>query len=178
MSGTEKKIYPDLMKVIRRGKSQMKFFDDIRKRKESRQGKAALLAATALILLLVLLSGCQEVYAEVDTTRAVIHHTASHDVSAKEIDRWHKEKGWDGIGYHFVIRSNGDIEVGRSLKKWGAHAKGYRNGYVGIVLTGYDVFTDLQISSLEKLLGDLNIHYIERHHEKCPGEGLNLEEIL
>ncbi len=83
----------------------------------------------------------------VDTTRAVIHHTASHDVSAAEIDRWHKqntyidkngkERHWDGIGYHFVIRTDGTIEKGRDIQKQGAHAKG-RNDRLGIVLTGYD----------------------------------------
>lgn len=112
-----------------------------------------------------------------DTTKAVIHHTASHDVSAETIDGWHRERGFDGIGYHFVIRADGDIEHGRSITKLGAHAKG-RNDYIGIVLTGHDMFTQSQIASLKKLIKDLGITHIERHHEQCPGKGLNLEEML
>jgi len=108
---------------------------------------------------------------EVDTTKAVIHHTASHDVSVKEIDIWHKARGWDCIGYNFLIRANGHIETGRSLKKKGAHAKG-RNHYVGIALTGYDEFTPEQIDSLKKLLKKLGVKKIERHHRDCPGKGI------
>lgn len=123
---------------------------------------------------------------EIDLTKAVIHHTASHDVSAATIDRWHKERtyidkngkrrNWDGIGYHFVIRENGTIERGRSLNKRGAHAKG-RNDRIGIVLTGYDKFSSLQKNALKRLLADLGIQNIEPHHERCPGEGLKLKEI-
>lgn len=114
--------------------------------------------------------------ADVDTTKAVIHHTASPDVSAETIDRWHKEKGWDGIGYHYIIRQDGSIESGRSLTKSGAHAK-ERNNYVGIALTGYSDFTDAQRQSLVLLLMQLGVKHIERHHEECPGPGLNVEQI-
>jgi len=127
-------------------------------------------------LLIVTLTCVRIVNADLLEHKAVIHHTASHDVSAKEIDRWHRERGWNGIGYHFVIRFNGDIERGRSMDKLGAHAKG-RNHYVGIVLTGYDVFTEHQKNSLVTLLKDLNIVHIECHHEQCPGKGLDLNEI-
>ena len=51
-----------------------------------------------------------------ETTDAiVIHHVGNtnRDVSAAEIDRWHKNNGWAGIGYHFVIRKDGTIERGR-----------------------------------------------------------------
>ena len=129
------------------------------------------------IIFFMTLYTCSFVYAEVDTSTAVIHHTVSHDVSAKTIDQWHKERGWDGIGYHFVIRKDGTVEEGRSLSKQGAHAKG-RNKFVGIVLTGYDEFTNLQIKSLKKLLRQLNTRVVERHHVKCPGEGLDVENLL
>ena len=129
-------------------------------------------ALTACFLLLTTLC-----YAgQVDTTKAVIHHTASHDVSAKTIDQWHKERGWDGIGYHYVIRANGVVENGRPIWKKGAHAKG-RNGQVGIVLTGYDRFTSAQVASLSKLIRRLGIKSISRHHDKCPSEGLDIEKL-
>ena len=111
-----------------------------------------------------------------DLTKAVIHHTDSHDVSAEEIDRWHKERGWDGIGYHFVIRKNGAVEKGRPLTSKGAHARD-RNHYIGIALTGKDEFTLAQGITFFSLLLELDITTIERHHEECPGKGLDVERF-
>lgn len=133
------------------------------------------LIMTLLIIVIALMAKSGKAF-EVDTTKAVIHHTASHDVSVKTIDRWHKERGWDGIGYNYVIRKSGAVEKGRELYKRGAHAKG-RNGRVGIVLTGYDTFTPLQSEALERLLRNLGVQEIEAHHERCPGKGLDLSKI-
>ena len=60
-----------------------------------------------------------------DWKGVVVHHTESHDVPAKEIERWHLEPshGFDEIGYNYVIRKDGTVEKGRSLTKSGAHAK-------------------------------------------------------
>ncbi len=135
--------------------------------------KMFFITSAFLLMILIGLSHAEEM----DLSKAVIHHTASHDVSAKIIDQWHKERGWDGIGYHYVIRKDGTIEKGRSISKKGAHAKG-RNHWIGIALTGYDKFTTLQINSLKKLLSDKNILYVERHHENCPSNGINVEELL
>lgn len=137
---------------------------------------------TLLLIWLLIFHSTQFGWCEVDRTKAVIHHTASHDVSAKTIDRWHREeRGWDCIGYHFVIRKDGMIEEGRPLTKHGAHArtgKPYsRNHYVGIALTGYDIFTQDQIQSLILLIKKIGITQIERHHKLCPGEGLDVEGI-
>ena len=120
-----------------------------------------------------------------DLTKAVIHHTAAKDTNkdqtVEQIDAYHKSKGWDGIGYHFLIRKDGQIYDGRSIWKKGAHArtgKPYsRNHYIGIALTGCDEFTSQQITSLRTLLGVLGVKHIERHHEECPGKGLDVEKI-
>lgn len=131
--------------------------------------------AFSFLLLLIFIVATGYSYAgehcAVDTKKAVIHHTASPDVSSQTIDQWHRERGWEGIGYHFVIRRDGSVEKGRRLCKLGAHALG-RNNQVGIVLTGYDQFTSQQRSALVKLLNKLEVQSIERHHEKCPGIGL------
>lgn len=71
------------------------------------------------------------------TKRAIIHHSASSDVSAATIHGWHKNQGWAGIGYHFVIRANGTIERGRPEHTIGAHAGPKGNGdSIGICLAG------------------------------------------
>ena len=107
----------------------------------------------------------------------IIHHSASKDVSAATIDKWHKQRGFKKIGYHYVIRQYGTIELGRDIREVGAHAKG-RNSYsIGICLTGD--FTKkrpsyLQICALMSLLINLkmilsNIMTVSRHHQLCPG---------
>jgi len=126
--------------------------------------------------MLIILT-CSLSYSDVDTSNAVIHHTASHDVSVNIIRQWHLERGFSDVGYHYVIRANGDIEKGRSLKKQGAHAKG-RNHFIGIALTGYDEFTKEQIKSLKRLLKQLNTKVVQPHHRQCPGKGLNMKGLL
>lgn len=71
------------------------------------------------------------------TRRAIIHHSASGDVTAATIHGWHLKKGWAGIGYQFVIRQDGTIERGRPIWSVGAHSGSKGNvDSIGIVLTG------------------------------------------
>ena len=51
-----------------------------------------------------------------ETKYIVIHCSQtrpSQKIGAKEIDRWHREKGWLKIGYAIVIKRDGTIEQGR-----------------------------------------------------------------
>jgi len=76
--------------------------------------------------------------------KIVIHCTDSDDsldIGFKEINEWHKERGWlspSGIscGYHYVIRRNGKIEAGRPEIERGAHVKGHNRDSIGIVWVG------------------------------------------
>ena len=73
------------------------------------------------------------------TNFIVVHCAAtkpSMDTSAADIDRWHRERGWLKIGYHFVVRRNGEIEEGRHIEEVGAHASGYNSGSVSVCLIG------------------------------------------
>ncbi|WP_198594340.1 N-acetylmuramoyl-L-alanine amidase [Vibrio cyclitrophicus] len=58
------------------------------------------------------------------------------DVHVADIRRWHKEKGWRDVGYHFVIRRSGDVELGRPLSQTGAHVKGHNKSNIGICIVG------------------------------------------
>lgn len=58
------------------------------------------------------------------------------DFNANDIDRWHKQKGWKRIGYHYVILLNGTIEQGRELEAVGAHTKGHNAHSIGICYIG------------------------------------------
>ena len=68
--------------------------------------------------------------------KITIHHSASRDVSANTIRRWHLKRGFSDIGYHFVIGKNGKLESGRPLTKTGEHVKGKNRRNVGVCLTG------------------------------------------
>jgi len=71
--------------------------------------------------------------------RIIIHCTATPEGrhhTAAEIDRWHRERGWSQIGYHYVICLDGTVEVGRPIEKAGAHVKGHNADSIGVVYVG------------------------------------------
>lgn len=97
------------------------------------------------------------------TEYIIIHCSAtkpSSDIGVSEIDAMHKERGWDGVGYHYIIRRNGLISCGRDLMQVGAHAKTYNIKSIGICLIGgvddnlepCDNFTAKQITALRWLI--------------------------
>ena len=107
-----------------------------------------------------------------ETKLIIVHCSATQpkaDIGKKEIDRWHRQKGWFGIGYHFVIRRNGTVETGRDLMAAGAHAQGYNDISVGVCLVGgidekmrpENNFTPEQWDSLIKLLKELKEKFPE-----------------
>lgn len=81
------------------------------------------------------------------------------DVSAKEIHRWHKERGWDGIGYHYVITRKGQLQEGRPEYWQGAHARLVNNCSIGICLVGKDEFNYKQILRCKILLRSMKLKY-------------------
>jgi N-acetyl-anhydromuramyl-L-alanine amidase AmpD len=104
------------------------------------------------------------------TDYIVIHCSAtppSSDIGADEIDDWHKAKGWSGIGYHAVIRRDGNIEFGRPFDEVGAHVKGQNYRSVGVCLVGgvnedgsaEDNFTTEQLKSLTAIVATLERAY-------------------
>ncbi len=58
------------------------------------------------------------------------------DIGAKEIRQWHKAKKWSDIGYHYVIRLNGKVELGRALYKSGSHIQGWNQSSIGVCYIG------------------------------------------
>jgi N-acetyl-anhydromuramyl-L-alanine amidase AmpD len=91
----------------------------------------------------------------------IVVHTAAFDGNNCDrdmIDRWHKDRNWSGIGYHFVIlnnkhnqKSDGTIENGREINKAGAHALGLNSRSLGICCIGHGDkhdFTPPQYESL------------------------------
>ena len=75
--------------------------------------------------------------------------------NAETIHKWHTSKGWDGIGYHYVILEDGHIEAGRPEYWSGAHVKDHNTGSIGICLIGEKYFTEKQLVSLDYILHSL-----------------------
>ena len=73
------------------------------------------------------------------TTMIILHCSATRegqDIKAKTIKQWHKDRGFDDIGYHYVIDLDGTIEKGRAEELVGAHCKGYNATSIGICYVG------------------------------------------
>ena len=73
-------------------------------------------------------------------TLLVIHCSAvrpDQTSSAAQIDTWHRRQGWHlGIGYHYVVRRDGQIESGRPEWMVGAHCKNHNAHSLGICYEG------------------------------------------
>lgn len=106
----------------------------------------------------------------------VVHCSATPakmDIGADTIRKWHKDKGWSDIGYHYVIKRNGTIELGRPVERMGAHVRGYNKNSIGICMVGgeYDGdakddhsfpennFNLVQFESLRELVNDIEVDY-------------------
>ena len=71
--------------------------------------------------------------------KIIIHSTATpagRAVSVGEIDAWHRARGYEGIGYHFVVGFDGEVSAGRAVEKAGAHCLGQNADSVGVVYVG------------------------------------------
>lgn len=132
-----------------------------------------------------------------DTSRIVIHHTGNptdDDLSAEQIHASHQAQGWAGIGYHFVIRKDGSIELGRPDWSIGAHAYGFNSDSIGVHVCGnfeQAEPTKAQLDILPMLIADICDAYgliaaadiVVGHRDlmatACPGENLykHLDEI-
>lgn len=72
-------------------------------------------------------------------TEIIIHCTATkegEDYTVDDIRRWHRERGWEDCGYHFVVRLDGTVEQGRPISIAGAHCKGHNANSIGIAYVG------------------------------------------
>lgn len=127
----------------------------------------------------------------------VVHCSATkagQDIGKKEITQMHLQRGFTTIGYNFVIRLDGTVEVGRSLTIDGAHcnSKGfsgvsYNKHSIGICYVGgldaagkaADTRTPAQKMALRKLIAKLvkeyDIKEVLGHRDTSPdldGDGV------
>lgn len=100
----------------------------------------------------------------------VVHCSATRadrDFTENDLEVCHRHRGFNGAGYHFYIRKNGDIKNTRPLEKPGAHALGYNARSIGICYEGgldvryrpADTRTEWQKHSLRVLIRTLLMDY-------------------
>ncbi len=103
----------------------------------------------------------------------IVHCSAtrpSADIGADEIRHWHVHgNNWSDIGYHYVIRRNGELEEGRPVNVQGAHTSGHNKDTIGVCLVGgvaeenirvpENNFTEKQFVTLTALLKALTKQY-------------------
>jgi len=101
--------------------------------------------------------------------RVIVHHSASEFGTLELVRGWHLQRGFDDIGYHYVVTNgvvakgaeyrpelDGLIREGRPLTVIGAHAEGNNSDSVGVCLIGDGKFTRWQYVALIRLLVELN----------------------
>lgn len=119
--------------------------------------------------------------------KIILHCTATRagqQVHVSQIDKWHRDRGFSEIGYHYVIYADGTIATGRDIRKKGAHVKGHNHDSVGVAYVGgldnnlvpQDTMTMQQelaflhlVNSLRVVFGDLSVHgHNEFSNKACP----------
>ena len=100
-----------------------------------------------------------------EITEIIIHCSDTpegRDDNVNDIRRWHKARGWNDVGYHYVIRLDGTIEKGREDSVVGANCKGHNSYSIGICYIGgkdKDTRTTLQKAALVYLIATLRRLY-------------------
>ena len=101
----------------------------------------------------------------------VIHCSATKegkDYTVGDITRWHKQRGFRTIGYHWVVYRDGTVHQGRPESEVGAHASGYNSRSIGVCYIGgldartgkgKDTRTPEQKVALERLVRELLARY-------------------
>lgn len=100
------------------------------------------------------------------------------------IRKWHLQRGFQDIGYHWVIYQDGSVHMGRTESKIGAHVAGHNKNSIGVCYVGgigadgkaVDTRTPQQKAALLTLLKVLHTKYpgatVHGHNEfankACP----------
>ncbi|XP_055315740.1 peptidoglycan-recognition protein LC-like [Sitodiplosis mosellana] len=136
---------------------------------------------------------------EIPATRVIIAHTATENCTTQAsctfrvrlIQTFHIEsRGWDDIGYNFLVGGDGSVYVGRGWDIQGAHTKGYNIHSICIAFIG--TFNKIappkrQLYAAQKLIEEgvklkklIPDYRLYGHRQLIPSEspGLALYEII
>lgn len=100
----------------------------------------------------------------------IVHCTATQEgrhFTVKDITRWHRQRGFSDIGYHYVVYLDGSVHAGRDVDISGAHCEGHNTSSIGVCYVGgidragnpKDTRNDAQKKALLNLLKELRKLY-------------------
>ena len=122
------------------------------------------------------------------TSEIILHHAEASHASVEDVNQWHLERGWVGIGYNYYIRKDGTIWRGRPEWAVGAHAVGHNDKSIGICCEGAYMTEHMpaaQLAALKDLIRDIMTRYgklkLLRHKDvnstDCPGVNFPWAEV-
>jgi N-acetylmuramoyl-L-alanine amidase len=85
-------------------------------------------------------------------------HTAgvpgNADVSMASMRVYHtaprpKGNGWSDVGYHFGVRKNGLVELGRPLERVPSSVQGWNSNHIAVVFSGNGDLSDFTLAQYE-----------------------------
>lgn len=102
--------------------------------------------------------------------KIILHCSATKENQYFDVDdirQWHLQRGFNDVGYHYIILLDGTVQKGRDESVIGAHCKGQNSNSIGICYIGgvdennkaKDTRTDAQKESLVKLVKELMDKY-------------------
>lgn len=132
---------------------------------------------------------------------AILHCAAINDgqfdgMSGEQIKQvikgWHIERGFNDIGYHYIVLPRGHVTIGRSLTRVGAHTVGLNTSSLGVLLVETrkiikvaqygDYFTPLQKQAVTEILRHHGITKVTGHNDHaprlCPGFKVDQTDFL
>lgn len=132
-----------------------------------------------------------------DVHTIIVHCTATRegqDFTVSDVRAWHRQRGWNDIGYHYVVYRDGSIHEGRPVSQVGAHVANHNEGTIGVAYIGgvsadgktaKDTRTAEQRVSLRWLVSELaRLHGADRiagHREyaskACPSFDVRADEL-
>ena len=123
------------------------------------------------------------------TDEIILHHAEASSATVEQVNRWHLDNGWTGIGYHYYIRKDGSVYRGRPEWAVGAHAKGHNDRSIGICCEGMymtETMPKTQLTAILELVRDVQSRYgnrltLLRHRDvnetDCPGDNFPWEQV-
>ncbi len=99
-----------------------------------------------------------------DVSKVFLHCSASskpYHARIDTIDTWHRKRGFDEIGYHYLIDFEGMIWHGRNIEKTPAAQKGHNTGSIAICIAGLRVqdFRLIQLDAMRHLCHEIDWAY-------------------
>ena len=123
------------------------------------------------------------IFVHCTATRAEWWQDHGSSEKAAECKKWHLDRGWSDVGYHYFVDRDGTITEGRPIEVTPAAQKGHNTGSVAIALWGghggdqddkfEENFTPEQDRALRKLIAQLRMEYpsiikVRGHNEVSP----------